>query len=475
MYKVAKIRNIAIIAHIDHGKTTLLSALLAQGEIFRDNEDIPERAMDSHELEKERGITIVAKHTSFFIGDYKINVIDTPGHADFSGEVERVLGMVNSVLLIIDAGEGPMPQTRFVLSQALKTGLHPIVVFNKIDKPHADPEQALNKTFDLFVTLGASDSQLDFPYCYASATKGYAFIHEDEPRKTMVPLFELIIEKVPPPLGSEEAPFLMQARTISHSDFLGRQGTGRILEGHIKKGETFVLINKKGEKTTHKVTRIEGYHGLKKVELEDAGVGDIVSISGAPTITIGDTLCDPNHIYQLPSIELGRSTLSIEISVNSSPFVGQDGDHITMNKIRTYLLQEKKSNISLNVEEIEGREDAIRVTGRGELHLSILIESMRRARYECLVLKPQVILKENQEEPIEYAHIEVPEEFAGMIIEELSQRKGEMRHFHTNEQSITTLAFSLPTRALIGYRNRFFDSNTRTWNIDIGLRFLCSL
>lgn len=455
MYKPEKIRNIAIIAHIDHGKTTLLDCLLSQAEIFRENEEVPERAMDSYELEKERGITIFAKHTSLFVDDYKINVIDTPGHADFSGEVERVLGMVNSVLLIVDAGEGPMPQTRFVLSQALKMGLRPIVVFNKIDKPHADPENALNKTFDLFVELGANDEQLDFVYCYASAIGGYAFMNEGDPRENMRPLFDLVIDKVPHPPGNLDVPFLMQASTISHSDFLGRQATGRILEGQVKKGDSFTLIEKSGHPTNHKVTRIDGYHGLKKVELEEAGVGDIVSISGAPDVMIGDTLCDPNHVHQLPLIELGEPTLSVEISVNSGPFVGRDGKHVTMNKIRDRLLHEKKSNISLNVEEIEGREDAIRVAGRGELHLSILIEAMRREGYEFLVSKPQVILKENKDEPIEHTHIEVPDEFSGTVIEELNRRKGEMRNFHTNEHNITTIEFSLPTRGLIGYRNEF--------------------
>lgn len=454
MYSPEKIRNIAIIAHIDHGKTTLLDCLLAQAEMFRENEAIPERAMDSYELEKERGITIFAKHTSLFVDDYKINVIDTPGHADFSGEVERVLGMVNCVLLIVDAGEGPMPQTRFVLSQALKMGINPIVVFNKIDKPHADPENALNKTFDLFVELGASDEQLDFSYCYASAIGGYAFLNEGDPRENMKPLFDLVIEKVPHPPGNLEVPFLMQASTISHSDFLGRQATGRILEGKIQKGASFTLIEKGGHPTQHKVTRIDGYHGLKKVELEEAGVGDIVSISGAPDVMIGDTLCDPKHVQQLPLIELGEPTLSVEISVNSGPFVGRDGKHVTMNKIRDRLLHEKKSNISLNVEEMEGREDAIQVAGRGELHLSILIEAMRREGYEFLVSKPRVILRDG-EEPMEHTHIEVPEEFSGTVIEELNRRKGEMRNFHTNEHNITTIEFSLPTRGLIGYRNEF--------------------
>jgi len=450
-----KIRNIAIIAHIDHGKTTLLDCLLGQAEIFRENETVPQRAMDSYEQEKERGITIFAKHTSLFVEGYKINVIDTPGHADFSGEVERVLGMVNSVLLIVDAGEGPMPQTRFVLSKALKMGLRPIVVLNKIDKPHADPENALNKTFDLFVELGATDEQLDFAHCYASAVGGYAYLKEGDPKENMRVLFDLIIEKVPYPPGNMDLPFLMQASTLSYSDFLGRQATGRILEGKIKKGDSFTSIDRSGHPVKHKVTRIDGYLGLKKIEMEEAGVGDIVSISGAPEVMIGDTLCDPGHIQQLPPIELGEPTLSVEISVNSGPFVGRSGKFVTMNKIRERLLNEKKSNISLRVEEISGREDAIRVAGRGELHLSILIEAMRREGYEFLVSKPQVILKENKDEPLEHVHIEVPQEFSGVVIEEINRRKGVMQNFHTNEHDITTIEFLLPTRGLIGYRNEF--------------------
>ena len=454
MYLPEKIRNIAIIAHIDHGKTTLLDCLLQHANIFRENEAVPERAMDSYEQEKERGITIFSKHTSLFVGEHKINVIDTPGHADFSGEVERVLGMVNSVLLIVDAGEGPMPQTRYVLAQALKMGLSPIVILNKIDRPHADPEAALNKTFDLFVELGATDEQLDFPYCYASALKGYAFREEGDAKTDMKPLFDLIIEKVPHPPGNIDQPFLMQASTLSHSDFLGRQATGRILEGKIHKGDSFTLIEKSGHPTQHKVTRIDGYLGLDKVEMEEAGVGDIVSISGATEAMIGDTLCHPSHVKQLPLIELGAPTLSVDILVNSGPFVGKEGKNVTMNKIRDRLMYEKKSNVSLNVEEVKGREDVIRVAGRGELHLSILIEAMRRENFEFLVSRPQVILKDG-EEPIERVHIEVPEEFSGPVIQELNKRKGEMVNLQTNEHQITTIEFLLPTRSLIGYRNDF--------------------
>lgn len=452
-----KIRNIAIIAHIDHGKTTLLDSLLKQSNVFRDNEKIPERVMDSYEQEKERGITIFAKHTSVFFEDFKINIIDTPGHADFSGEVERVLGLVNSVLLLVDAQEGPMPQTRFVLSQALKLGLRPIVVLNKVDRPHADPDRVLNQTFDLFVELGANDEQLDFPICYASGLQGIATLDLKHPGTDLRPLFELILKAVPPPPGNPDLPFLMQATTLTYDDYIGRQACGRILEGTVKKGMSITRVDANGHPTQHKVVRIEGYHGLKKVELEEAGVGDIINIGGIPEIMIGDTLCDPQAVVRLPPITIAEPTLSIEIMVNNGPFVGKDGKHVTMNKIRDRLLQEKKANISLKVEE-SFRDDAARVSGRGELHLAVLIEAMRRENYEFTISKPQVILKEidgQQHEPYESVHIEVPQEFSGTVIEALSRRKGEMRSLNTNEQNITTIEFLIPTRGLMGYRNEF--------------------
>ena len=458
MYPPKKIRNIAIIAHIDHGKTTLLDSLLKQSNIFRDNELVPERIMDSYDQEKERGITIFAKHTSIFFEDFKINLIDTPGHSDFSGEVERVLGLVNSVLLLVDANEGPMPQTRFVLSQALKIGLHPIVVLNKIDRPGADPDRALNLTFDLFVELGATDAQLDFKICYASGLSGFAMQQLEDERKDMRPLFELIIEAVPAPPGNLDLPFLMQATTLSYDDFVGRQACGRILEGVVKKGDVITRINTEGHPTQHKITRIEGYHGLKKVEMEEAGVGDIVNLAGIPEVMIGETLCANDHIVQLPPITLEEPTLSIEVMVNNGPFAGQDGKHVTMNKIRDRLLQEQKANISLKIEELKGREEAMRVSGRGELHLAVLIEAMRRENYEFTISKPQVITKEEEGqklEPYEVTHIEVPEEYSGKIIEELSRRKGEMRALSTNEHQITSIEFLIPTRGLMGYRNQF--------------------
>jgi GTP-binding protein len=458
MFLPEKIRNIAIIAHIDHGKTTMLDSLLKQSNNFRDNEKIPVCVMDSYDQEKERGITIFAKHTSIFFEDYKINIIDTPGHSDFSGEVERVLGLVNCVLLLVDAQEGPMPQTRYVLSQALKMGLKPIVVLNKIDRPHADPDRALNLTFDLFVELGATDEQLDFTICYASGLSGFATKELKDPRVDMRPLFELIIEKVPAPPGNVDLPFLMQATTLTYDDFVGRQACGRILEGKISKGQNITRVDKDGHPSQHKVVRIEGYHGLKKVELEIAGVGDIVNISGIPEILIGDTLCDPNKVVQLPPIFLAEPTLSIEMSVNNGPLVGRDGKNITMNKIRDRLMQEKRANISLKIEDSDNRDDSLRICGRGELHLAVLIEAMRREGYEFVISKPQVIIKKVDgvdHEPMEVAHVEIPQEYSGPVIEELSRRKGEMRALNTNEHDITSIEFLIPTRGLMGYKNEF--------------------
>jgi GTP-binding protein len=459
MYSPEKIRNIAIIAHIDHGKTTLLDQLLRQSNVFRENEKVPERVMDSYDQEKERGITIFAKHTSIFYEDYKINIIDTPGHADFSGEVERVLGLVNSVLLIVDAQEGPMPQTRFVLSQALKMGLRPIVVLNKVDRPHANPDRALNLTFDLFVELGATDEQLDFPVIYASGLQGVAAKNLGDPMVDLKPMFEMIIEKVPAPPGNLELPFLMQATTLTYDDYVGRQACGRILEGTVKKGQTLTRVNKDGHPTPHKVVRIEGYLGLKKIEMEEAGVGDIVSIAGIPDVTIGDTLCDPTNIVQLEPIHLAEPTLAIEVMVNNGPYVGKEGKHVTMNKIRDRLIQEKRANISLRID--QKRDDAMEVCGRGELHLAVLLEAMRREGYEFLISKPKVILKTIdgvESEPMEKVHIEIPQEYSGTVIEELSRRRGEMRLLETNEHNITTMQFYIPTRGLMGYRGEFMTA-----------------
>ncbi|CDZ81201.1 Tyrosine phosphorylated protein A [Candidatus Rubidus massiliensis] len=457
MLKRENIRNIAIIAHIDHGKTTLVDALLKQSQLFRENEEIPERMMDSYDQEKERGITIFAKPTSVKFGDYKINIVDTPGHADFSGEVERILGMVNSVVLLVDAQEGPMPQTRFVLSKSLKMGLKPLVVLNKIDRPHATPDKVLDQTFDLFAELGANDEQLDFKYCYASGLTGFAIQNLNDERKDMRPLFELIINAVDAPKGSLENPFLMQATNISYDDYVGRQASGRILEGSIKKGQQIIHINQNGQQERCTIVKVEGYLGLQRVELEQAVVGDIVVLSGVPEVTIGDTLCDPTKIVQLPPIKLDEPTVSIDLTVNNSPFVGKSGKHVTMNKIRARLEREKKANISLKID-ADNEQDKITVAGRGELHLSVLIEAMRREDYEFSVSKPRVIIKEvngEKHEPIERVRIEVPEEYAGLVIEELSRRKGEMQLLDTNEHKITSIEFLIPTRGLMGYRNEF--------------------
>lgn len=456
--KSEMIRNIAIIAHIDHGKTTLLDSLLRQSNIFRDNEAVPDRVMDSYDQEKERGITIFAKHTSIAYGDYTINIIDTPGHSDFSGEVERVLGMVSSVLLLVDAQDGPMPQTRFVLSKALKMGLKPIVVINKIDRPHAHPERALSLTLDLFMELGANDEQLDFKYCFASALSGYAIAHLGDEKTDMKPLFDMVIKHVQAPGEDQSAPFLMQAMTIDYDQFLGRQATGRVLGGIIRKGDKVVRIDNKGEKTPHSITKIEGYRGIKRVEFSEAVAGDIVSLSGIPEIMLGDTLCNPEHIVQLPPIRIDEPTMSINIMINSGPMAGKDGKNVTYNKIKERLLKEKRSNISLKIEEFQGDEDAMTVYGRGELQLGVLLEAMRREGLEMTVSKPKVIIKEvdgEKCEPIERAYIETPEAYSGSIIEELSKRKGELQKLHTNENGITSLEFLIPTRGIMGYRNDF--------------------
>ncbi|MFI5342996.1 MAG: translational GTPase TypA [Chlamydiales bacterium] len=459
MYSPEKIRNIAIIAHIDHGKTTLLDALLKYSNVFRDNQLVRERVMDSYDQEQERGITIFAKHTSIYVDDYKINIIDTPGHADFSGEVERILGMVDSVLLLVDAQEGPMPQTRFVLSKSLKMGLKPIVVLNKIDRPHVAPDRVLDETFDLFAELGATDEQLDFRYCYASGLSGFAMQHLDDPRVDVHPLFELIINAVSPPQGTFDEPFLMHVSTIMYDDYVGRQACGRILKGTVKKGQSIIHINEKGLENRCSITRIEGHSGIEKIELEEAGAGDIVILSGMPDVTIGDTICDPKKIIVLPRIKLDEPTVSIDITVNNSPFVGRSGKHVTMNKIRDRLEKEKRANISLRIDQSD--QDSVTVSGRGELHLAVLIEAMRREGYEFSISKPRVIIKEvdgAKLEPIERVHIEVPQEYSGTVIEELSRRRGELQLLDTDEHGITSIDFLIPMRGLMGYRNEFLTA-----------------
>lgn len=454
----SQIRNVAVIAHIDHGKTTLLDSLLKQGHVFRENEAIPERVMDSYDQERERGITIFSKHTSLAFHDYKINIIDTPGHADFSGEVERVLDMVNSVLLLVDAQDGPMPQTRFVLSQALKRGYRPIVVINKIDRPHANPDRVLTDTFDLFVELGANDQQLDFPYCYASGLSGYACKLVDDPRVDMTPLLQMIVDEVPHPKGELADPFLMQVATVNYDDFLGRGACGRILKGQIKKGDEIIHVNAQGVAQRSRVTRVQGYLGIHQIELPEAGVGDIISLSGTPEVMLGDTLCDPTAIERLPPLRVEEPTLSINVVVNSGPMAGKEGKHVTMNKLRERLLKEKKSNITLAIEDVPDYQDRMKVSGRGELHLAVLIEAMRREGYELCISKPEVITHEVDgvlHEPLERAYLEVPEVYSGSVIENLSLRKGEMHTLSTNEHGITSMEFLIPTRGLMGWRQEF--------------------
>ena len=453
-----KIRNIAIVAHIDHGKTTLLDCLLKQSHLFRSNQVLDERMMDSFDQERERGITIFAKHTSVHYKDFKINIIDTPGHADFSAEVERVLGMVNSVLLLVDAQDGPMPQTRFVLSQALKSGLKPVVVINKIDRPHANPDKALEETFDLFIELGATDEQLNFAHCYASALSGFAIKNLEDPKVNITPLFDMIIDSVAPPQGNELGPFLFQPAMVYYDDYLGRQACGRMLCGSIKKGDTVLHINKDGKEKRVVISKIEGHLGLNRVELDEASTGDIVILSGIPDITIGDTLCDPQNIVKMPPIHVTDPVVSIDIRVNTSPFAGRSGKYVTMHKLRERLEREQKMNISLKIDFDTSDQEIITVSGRGELHLSVLIETMRREGFELSIAKPKVIFKEidgQTQEPIERALVEVPESYAGTIIEELSKRRGELQRLDTTAEGLTMLEFLIPTRGLMGFRNSF--------------------
>lgn len=458
MFQPEKIRNLAIIAHIDHGKTTLLDSLLAQSNVFRENQVVQERVMDSYDQERERGITIFAKHTSVNYKDYKLNLIDTPGHADFSAEVERVLGMVDTVLLIVDAKEGPMPQTRFVLSKSLRMGLKPIVVLNKIDRPHADPAKVLDATFDLFVELGANDEQLDFQYCYASGLEGFAYRDLKHPKTDFKELFDLIVSIEPRVHGKLEDPFLMQVSTLGYDDYVGRLACGRILSGKVQKGASLTHVNRQGQSSRATIVRIEGHHGLTKVEMPDAGAGDIVLLAGIEDVMIGDTLCDPGHVKALPPILLDEPTVAIDVWVNNGPLVGRSGKHVTLNKIRERLLKEQRANISYQITPFD---EKITIAGRGELHLSILLEAMRREGFEFCVSKPQVILKtiDGQVcEPIDRVHIEVPEEFAGSVIEHLSKKKGEMQHLHTDVHNISHIDFLIPTRGLMGYRNDFLTA-----------------
>ena len=450
------IRNIAIIAHVDHGKTTLVDALLKQSGIFREGEDVPDCVMDSNDLERERGITILSKNTAVSYKDTLINIVDTPGHADFGGEVERVLGMVDGCVLIVDANEGPMPQTRFVLKKALEKGLRPIVVVNKIDRPRAHPDGAVDKVFDLFVELGADDDQCDFTTLYASGLEGYVKESLEEEGTDMQPLFEAIIHHVPPPAGDVDKPLQLQVTTLDYSDYLGRIVIGRVHNGVLKAGQQAALIKEDGKIVKSKISKLMGFKGLARVEMPEASAGNIVAVAGFADANIGETITCPNEPQALPLIKVDEPTLQMTFSVNNSPFAGQEGDYVTSRQIRDRLMRELETNVALRVEDGDSAEKFL-VSGRGELHLGILIETMRREGYEFQVSQPQVIYREIKGkpcEPYEYLILDVPEAAVGSCIERLGQRKGEMQDMQNNGGR-TQLEFVIPARGLIGFRGDF--------------------
>ncbi|MCB2358919.1 translational GTPase TypA [Clostridium estertheticum] len=449
------VRNIAIIAHVDHGKTTLVDCLLKQSNVFRENEKVQERVMDSNDLEKERGITILSKNTAVMHNGIKINIVDTPGHADFGGEVERVLKMVDSVLLVVDAYEGPMPQTKFVLKKALELDLRPIVVINKIDRKDARPTEVLDEVFDLFVELGADDEQLDFAVVYASAREGFAKLEVDDVSDNMEPLFDSIVKNVKAPEGYLDMPLQMLISTIDYNEYVGKIGIGKIQRGSIKRNEQVALIAKDGTISNVKVSALFVYDGLKRVETEEAILGDIVAVSGIPNINIGETIANVLEPEALPFVEIDEPTLTMNFMVNNSPFAGQEGTFVTSRHIRDRLMKELETNVSLRVVEAE-EADGFEVSGRGELHLSVLIETMRREGYEFQVSKANVIYKEedgHKTEPIEFLTIDVPEEFMGVVMEKMGPRKAEMVNMTSAINGYTRLEFKVPSRGLIGFRS----------------------
>ncbi|HJW87752.1 MAG TPA: translational GTPase TypA [Candidatus Brocadiaceae bacterium] len=455
------VRNVAIIAHVDHGKTTLVDQLLKQSGTFRSNQQIQnvERIMDSNDQERERGITILAKNTAINYAGVKINIIDTPGHADFGGEVERILNMADGVLLLVDAAEGTMPQTRFVLRKALAYNLRPLVVINKIDRPEARCVEVLNDVFDLFVELNATDEQLDFTVIYASGRDGYAKMSLDEPSKDITPLLETILKYVPKPKGDASAPLQLQVASLDYNDYVGRIGIGRITRGTINIGQQVVRIDKNGNHAMHRITELFTFTGLGRQPVKSAMAGDIVAISGIENIDISDTIASPEKPEALPQISIDEPTLSMIFSVNNSPFCGQDGKYVTSRNLRERLYRELRSNVALKVEDTASP-DSLRVSGRGLLHLSVLIENMRREGYELQVSKPKVIFKElkgEKAEPIEYVVIDVPKEYEGQAISMLGSRKGEMLTMDTNK-NITHFEFKVPSRGLIGLRNRLLSA-----------------
>ena len=451
------LRNIAIIAHVDHGKTTLVDAMFKNSGIFRENEQVADRVMDSNDLERERGITILSKNTSVMHKGTKINIVDTPGHADFGGEVERVLGMVEGVLLVVDAFEGAMPQTRFVLKKALELDLKPIVVINKIDRPQARCEQVIDEILDLFIDLGANDDQADFPVVYTSAKQGICGLELDELQDNLTPLFDVILEQVPAPVGRADEPLQVRIANIDYDEYIGKIAVGKIARGTAHYGETVALCRTDGKVDNVKTGRIYTFEGLKRQEVEEVPAGDIICISGLGDINIGETVCSTSCIEPLPVIEVDEPTISMNFMVNNSPFAGQEGDFVTSRHLRDRLFKELETNVSLKVEETESA-DCFKVSGRGELHLSILIEQMRRQGYEFQVSRPQVIFKEKNGkvlEPMERLVIDVPEEFAGSVIEKLGIRKAQMENMQPTADNYMRLEFVIPSRGLIGYRNEF--------------------
>lgn len=454
------IRNIAIIAHVDHGKTTLVDELLKQSGVFRENQEVEERVMDSNDIERERGITILSKNTAVHYKNTKINIIDTPGHADFGGEVERVLKMVNGVVLVVDAFEGPMPQTKFVLKKALELKLPVIVCINKIDRPEARPDAVIDETLELFMDLDADDSQLDCPFVYASAKGGYAILELDDKPENMIPLFETILEYIPAPEGDPDAATQVLISTIDYNEYVGRIGVGKVDNGTIRVNQDVIVVNhhEPGKQKRVKISKLYEFDGLNKIEVKEAGIGSIVAISGIADISIGDTICSPEHPDPIPFQKISEPTISMQFKVNDSPFAGQEGKFVTSRHLRDRLFRELNTDVSLRVEDTDDM-DSFKVSGRGELHLSVLIENMRREGYEFAVSKAEVLYKEDENgkllEPMELVYIDVPDEFTGTVIDKLSQRKGELRNMGMSNGAYTRLEFSIPSRGLIGYRGDF--------------------
>jgi len=451
-----KIKNIAVIAHVDHGKTTLVDGLLSQSGTFQAHEEIEERAMDSNDIEKERGITILSKNTAITYGEHKINIIDTPGHADFGGEVERVLKMVDGVLLLVDAQEGVMPQTKFVLKKAIELGLKPIVVVNKIDKPAAEPERVVDEVFDLLVALDANDEQLEFPVLYAAARDGYAKWNLEDENRDLTPLFEAIIEHVPYPSGSKDNPAQAQVFTLDYDNFVGRIGIARIFNGELQKGGEFLVIKADGEKKKGRISKLIGFKGLDRIEIDRAEAGDIVAIAGFNDIDVGDTVADTNNPIALDPLHIEEPTLSVIFSVNDGPLAGTEGKHVTSNKIRERLEKEMETNIAMKMEPLG--DASFKVSGRGELQIGILAENMRREGFEFLLARPEVVIKEEngvKMEPFEHLVVDVPEEFQGTVIEKLGKRKAEMTSMTPMPDGTVRIEFEIPARGLIGFRSEF--------------------